>query len=282
MIKLHFLSFDALAGVPKNGRWEPVAFDESKHLLFAVVDNEAALVPWIEKAMVTPLVNKASGPWWEIHAVSTRDASQALLFFRVEHACADGIALTQVLSRVCTSLDGSPMPAAAYTKRPKEKADFCAVLCAALKAAFKYAVLPFGPYDSDLPITPPLAERAAGLHFNGQRKLVQVPPHPLSQIKAIKNAAGDATTINDVIYAAFAGALRRYCQMRAEQGSWESASWENDATAARALVPITFPRAADAPLINDWTFVNTELPLLEETPAARLAKVRARPPSRLQ
>jgi hypothetical protein len=110
-----------------------------------------------------PLVNKAAGPWWEVHAVSTADNSKAMLFFRVEvsarsvcmvpsrpclcrcgdqsppppasqHACADGVALTQVLSKLCTSLDGSPLPAAAYSKQPKPKADFCALLCAALKS----------------------------------------------------------------------------------------------------------------------------------------------------
>ena len=197
MINKHFLSFDSLAGQPINGRWTPVTFDMSQHLFFVELPTEAALLPWMEKASVAPLVGREHGPWWEIHAVSTADKSQAMLFFRVEHACADGVALTQVLSRVATSLDGSPLPAAAYTKRPKAPVDFCAVLCSALKAAAKYALLPFGAFDSDLPITPPLAERARGLKFNGARRLVRVPPHSLNQLKRIKNAAGDATTIND-------------------------------------------------------------------------------------
>ena len=149
----NFLSFDSLAGLPTKGRWVPVDFDESKHLFYTEVSSGAELLPWMEKAMVKPLANRENGPWWEIHALSTADKSDAVLFFRVDHACADGVALTQVLSKVATSLDGSPLPTSPYTKRPKTPTDFCAALCSALKAAVKYALAPFGAMDSDLPIS---------------------------------------------------------------------------------------------------------------------------------
>lgn len=35
-------------------------------------------------------------------------------------------------------------------------------------------------------------------------------------------------------------------------------------------VPVAFPRPPDAPLRNDWTFVNAEIPLNRETAASRL------------
>ena len=75
-----------------------------------------------------------------------------------------------------------------------------------------------------------------------------------------------------VVYAAFSGALRRYCMMRSEKGVTTAAV--DKSTSVRALVPISFPRAADAPLTNDWTFVTTALPVTEETAAARLARAR--------
>jgi len=148
--------------------------------------------------------------------------------------------------------------------------NFCATACAAIKCAIKYAVLPFGVFDSDLPFSPPRSERTRGLNFRGPRRLLKVPPHSLETIKRIKEAAGGTTTVNDVVYAAFTYALRRYCLMREEKGT--SAAKVGSSTRARVLVPVAFPRPADSPLVNDWTFVNSELPISETTPQAMLAK----------
>jgi len=274
LIQNHFLSFDALAGAPCKGRWESTTFDESKHLLYDEVSSESQLLPWMEHAMMQPILNKDNGPWWELHAVSTKDSSQALLFVRIEHACADGIALAQVLNKAATALDGSALPAAGYVKRPKgSEVGLCSLMCDALQKAFKYAVLPMASFDSDLPFTPPLAERSAGLHYNHSRRLVRVPPHSLDMLKRIKQAAGDATTVNDVVYAAFAGSLRRYCLLRIEQRTWSGSL--STSTSARALIPVAFPRPALSPLVNDWTFVNAELPIAEKDPKTRLRKVHA-------
>lgn len=238
MCKEHLCSFDSLAGQPKSGRWEPVALDLPQHLFFEEVATEAELQTFAERTMVLPIKNKAAGPWWEVHAVSTADGSKAMLFFRVEHACADGVGLTQVLRKVCTAADGSALPTQEYTKQAKPKVDFCATLCAAIKACCKYAVLPFAQYDSDLPIMPPLAERKAGLHFNGQRRLVCVPPHSLASIKHIKAAAGGKTTVNDVVFAAFAGAIRRYWSQRMAEG-----------TTAAVLDAVTLPLPVASPCL---------------------------------
>ena len=42
--------------------------------------------------------------------------------------------------------------------------------------------------------------------FSLRSRLVQVPPHSLNNIKQVKVAAGGQTTVNDVVFAAFAGA----------------------------------------------------------------------------
>lgn len=153
LIREQLLGFDSLAGRPKNGRWVPVVpFEMEKHLFFTELPTENDFVPWIEECMLKPLVNKKDGPWWEVFAVSAHRGTKAMLFFRIEHVCADGIALTQVLARVATFLDGSPMPPCEYTKRQAPKTDFCSTACGAINAAGKYAVLPFGAFDSDLPI----------------------------------------------------------------------------------------------------------------------------------
>lgn len=130
MIFKHVLTFDSLSGQPKNGRWQPVEFDVSKHLFFVDLPTSAELLPWMEETTVEPLANRESGPWWQIHAVTLLDSGEGVLLVMLEHACGDGIAMMQVLSRVATSLDGSPLPTSAYSKQPKEKVGVCATLCA--------------------------------------------------------------------------------------------------------------------------------------------------------
>ncbi|KAL3905394.1 MAG: hypothetical protein SGPRY_010925 [Prymnesium sp.] len=167
LIREHLLSFDSLASRPEKGKWAPVEpFDEEKHVFFSEIASEADLLPWLDACVVKPLVNKANGPWWEMFAITVKSSGKGVLVFRMDHACADGIALTQVLTRVATLSDGSPLKARDYTKREGKPMDFCASLCSGVKNAFKYTVLPFGKFDSDLPFMPcahPFAARRAAL-----------------------------------------------------------------------------------------------------------------------
>jgi len=202
-----------------------------------------------------------------MHLCTTSDpSSRSMLFFRLEHACADGMAILQVLSRVATTVDGRPLPPATF-QRPKPSGRGSSGLMKWLGFAWdlitstlKYANLPTGSFDSSCPLHP--SKPCELLRF-GERQLVAVPPHSLEKIKKIKNAAGAGTTVNDVVYGAFAGACRRYCE---EQGLSDAAS-----LSLRALVPVAFPRAADCPLTNDWTFVSTAVPLKPPTAASRVA-----------
>ena len=96
-----------------------------------------------------------------------------------------------------------------------------------------------------------------------------MPPHSLNAIKRISRAAGGATTVNDVCYAAFSGALSRYCREVAPELAL------NPDTRVSALVPVAFPRSYSSPLTNDWTFISVAMPIAQPTPAARLAATTA-------
>lgn len=270
LVREKILPLDVFAGRPEGcpNRWKPVAsFDITRHLLSHEVNGEADLDFFINSNCAEPLLNKEEGPWWEIHAVSTREpGARELLFFRVEHACADGIALLQLFSRISTTKDGQPLPMAEYSRPPRPKPNPCALLCDFLKSFLKYAALPLGTFDTQLPLHPPLKQRQAGLHFSSQRRLVFVPKHSLASIRAIKAAAGTATTVNDVVYAAFAGALRRHClALAATDGGAAAAAFtstlDGDASVVRALVPLAFPRSVASPLTNDWTFLSVDMPV---------------------
>ena len=263
LVKEQILSFDSLSGQPIGGRWEKVGFDASKHILHHELDNEQGLIDFTQATMSAPLANREKGPWWEIHVCQTRDpSSRSMLFFRVEHACADGMAILQVLSRVATTVEGEPLPPAVFNRPKAKPVSWWSWLCSGIASIFKYLNLPLGPFDSTCAFKP---SRPCQLLKFGHRQLVVVPPHSLNTIKRTKWAIGNGTTVNDVCYAAFAGAIRRYCEQQPEAVALSANA------SLRALVPVAFPRSMDTPLTNDWCFVSTPLPVTEPSALQRVS-----------
>lgn len=116
--------------------------------------------------------------------------------------------------------------------------------------------------------SPTLAHRA--------ERLTRVSARSLQRVKAIKAAAGDGTTVNDVVYAAFAGALRRHCASHgAELDDEGGRCGPCGAPAVRALVPYAFGRSPDAPSTNDWTFLSVAMPAEVTERRARLGAAHA-------
>lgn len=86
LVRDKMLAFDVCAGRPEFGRWQPVGatFDLGRHLLFHQVSSESDLALFVQNTSAKPLLNKGEGPWWEMHAVSTRDPmARELIFFDV-------------------------------------------------------------------------------------------------------------------------------------------------------------------------------------------------------
>ena len=93
------LSFDVFTSVFRSGYWVPVEVDLAAHVFEATVGSEAELLAYCETEMVAPLRNSAGAPLWEVHAVRNTGGGRSMLFFRLEHAIGDGVALNQVPSR---------------------------------------------------------------------------------------------------------------------------------------------------------------------------------------
>lgn len=285
LLQDRLLGLDVYSSVYSNGRWVPVDIDVSKHVIEATVGSDAEMLAYCEAEMLKPLRNGTGAPLWEVHMISNKQVAlegsidgprwggRSMLFFRVEHALGDGIALNQALTRLATDQAGKPLPAATYSRPPKTgRRSLFELFCAILSAAFKYATAPIGPFDSDSPLVPRRALRSA-LTFSPRRKIVLVPEHGLNLIKRIKVAATDAAggvahTVNDVVFAATVGALRRYCLAMAPT---EPLEWAR----MRALTPVAFPRTADAPLSNEWCFLDVPMPVGQPTPALRLRAANA-------
>ena len=91
-----------------------------------------------------------------------------------------------------------------------------------------------------------------------QRHLVRT-QHPLEDLKEVKRAYG--TTVNDVMLAAVAGALRAYLIREGEQP-----------VALKAMVPVSVRDPSDV-LGNHVSFVFASLPCDEADPLIRLCRV---------
>ena len=99
LLRDKLLSFDAFTSVFRSGCWVPVEVDLAAHVFEATVGSEAELLAYCETEMVAPLRNGAGAPLWEVHAVRNTGGGRSMLFFRLEHAIGDGVALNQVPSR---------------------------------------------------------------------------------------------------------------------------------------------------------------------------------------
>lgn len=94
-----------------------------------------------------------------------------------------------------------------------------------------------------------------------------VPAHSLQYVKNCKNAA--RVSVNDIVFSATSGALRRYCE-----GQGDPAFVEGARVRARALIPVANPdRASQHPhdsVANNFGFVSCRMALSEAEPLDRL------------
>jgi len=128
-------------------------------------------------------------------------------------------------------------------------------LPAALSLAFSVAAatahcltLGLSSFDSDLAFTDPNKRK---ITYSGKRAVLLLPQVPMAFVKSLKNAASasphvEATkvTVNDVLSALLAGAVRRYCASQGELDLKDTQDFPEVQT--RALIPVAFPRAAAA------------------------------------
>mmetsp|Transcript_10711 Transcript_10711/g.40248 ORF Transcript_10711/g.40248 Transcript_10711/m.40248 type:complete len:503 (-) Transcript_10711:1612-3120(-) len=192
---------------------------------------------------------------------------------RVHHSIGDGLSLMLVMQRMITDADGAPIevqipgkqggPKKARTSGSgKMKTDPASTLW----ALFKVLTLGMTPFDTDMGYSQKRFNDGF-VHYNGQRRIVYFPEMELSFLKSLKESAG--VTLNDVLMAAFSGALRRYSE---KTGVEFSTGREQ----ARALLPVAFPRRADVVndysrcLRNKWAFVSAHFAVTPASARERL------------
>jgi WS/DGAT/MGAT family acyltransferase len=281
-----------------TGTWweEARRFDLANHVLRAPLPADAG--PPALKRLAGRLASRpfARGrPWWEFHLVE-RYGSGSALIARFHHSYADGIALIGVMLSLTDPSADAPVDAAPARPGRAARSDaegFLAQLLAPLSSAAsgalrlsgealeKYVALLRNPQKviEYARIAGSVAAEVAQLatmpddsrtRFKGKagaKKVVAwAEPLPLDEVKAVGRALG--CSVNDVLLATAAGALRRYLAAKGDRvGGVE----------LRAMVPVNLrPPRDDGELGNRFGLVTLLLPVGIANPLARLYEVHRR------
>ncbi len=250
-------------------------FDADRHYQFVTLpepSGDAELQAYVSSHSGIPL--DPTRPLWEVHFISGfRDGSA--LFFRIHHAIADGISLTRVMLSLT---DDGPQDVFTEVTDPSAAKSLMGATGWALSAGMGLARHPsrlvgltrITLRDSARLIhlaTLPTKPKSVLSGAVQETKLVRwTPPIPLPDIKAIGRHT--ATTVNDVLLAALAGALGDYL---VERGT--------PLPDVRVLVPVNL-RPLDGPLRpelgNEFGFYFVDLPTGPMEPDERLQEMHRR------
>lgn len=265
---------------------EDADFDLDWHVRLSALPGKAdkvALERFVSLLASTPL--DKTKPLWQFHLVEKYGGGSALII-RIHHCYADGIALVQVILSM-TESESHPSKREPLAKNWLK--DDGKAVHARMGVIGRYMKMGEDLLEKSLDIyrDPGLAsviakeggeiarELAVALSLSddpetilrgrlGVRKRVAwAPPLPLEEVKAIARAF-DAT-VNDVLMASMAGALRSYMIERGEN---------IDGVTIRATVPVNLrPLEHAKKLGNHFGLVFLDLPVGEPHPVLRLVRV---------
>lgn len=244
----------------------------------------------VSRLVATPL--NPARPMWQFHLVENFQGGSALVA-RIHHSYADGMALVRVmLSMTDAAADGPPaMPFEPRRRDAGDDSPFAALLQpvdSVMQTARVVGVnllervvelwhdpgKAAGYADQASALTREIAHLAlmpqdSVTRFKGKpgvaKRVAWADPLPLSEVKTIAKAL--AASVNDVLLACVAGALRTYLVEKGEDVT---------GVAIRALVPVNLrPPEKAYQLGNRFGLVFLELPIGTRNPIERLYQVRS-------
>ena len=272
------------------------SFDLDRHVIAATLpagNATRALQRLASRLASRPL--PADRPLWQFHLIENFGAGSAIVL-RIHHCYADGIALIQVmLSLTDAGRDGPPAMPAPPSRRERAAAEgddsestLTASITNAMQTAIKIATMliekgaelwqdpakAIALASQGSALTAEIAKlalmpRDSATRFKGtpgpRKKVAWAAPLPLSEVKAVGKSLG--ASVNDVLLACVAGALREYLVAKGD---------DTDGVTIRALVPVNL-RSHDKAyeLGNQFGLVFLDLPIGIENPVERLYAVRA-------
>lgn len=175
-------------------------------------------------------------PLFVFYRINNTGTGRSALLNRLHHAIGDGMALIGAMPRVFEDANGNPFTldiprnAGGGTSRRFT----LATLWSFVTSTVKVIALPLTSHDSPMAFT--TKEKPKLTMKDRRRKTVYFPVLNLEFVKELKNKAG--ATVNDVLLACTAGAIRRYCLMK-----HDPLFAAPKPVQCRALMPVAFPRS---------------------------------------
>ena len=252
------------AGVGLPSWEEDPSFSLDHHLVVEKLPppgGEAALQAFL--GGVATQAFPARRPLWRIHFVPHYQGGSAIIV-RLHHSIGDGLALVHVLLSLADQAAEFRMKDGADRPRPSPWSSVRTSVSLARRA------LPEGAGHlaalGRLLLLPPDPVTRFKGRLGMSKRLVWSRAFRLEDFKRIGQATG--STVNDVLMAALAGALRRYLLEHGAVGRRLD---------VRGVVPVNLRPGGEAHLLgNRFGLVFLQLPLGLESPRARLAEVRRR------
>lgn len=298
LIKRRFLRYPRFrkrAVEDESGAWWEVdpAFDLDRHVIRTRLRGKGTSAQL--QALLSRLVSKPldpAHPRWQFQVVDNHEGGSALIM-RMHHCYADGIALTQVLLTMTQDARRKAAAASASQRTARAGADaadiaglsgpFPGVMRMALKigetmiergiALWQNPQAAFDLARKGTAIATEVAKLAlmpqdSMTRFKGKpgttKRVAWAEPLDLAEVKAVGKALN--ASVNDVLLACVAGALRAYLL--------DHDDLVRDVT-FRALVPVNLrPPDQALKLGNEFGLVFLELPIASDTPLRRVEAVR--------
>jgi WS/DGAT/MGAT family acyltransferase len=297
---LAFRRFRQKAVVGANGAWweTDADFDLDWHVRIAALPgpaDKAGLEAFVSDLASSPL--DLSKPLWQFHVVENYTApdgrSGSVLVARIHHCYADGLALVQVLLSLT---DTAPQPQAhaelAKTWLKRDRGSVLERLLEPMQGGLHKAVAlgektwaRLAQMMADPAIAAEFAHEGSEItrelaialtlpddpitalkgRLGVAKRVAWAEPLPLDEVKVLGKVLG--CTVNDVLLACAAGALRGYLR---DQGE------DVDGLTIRATVPVNLrPLEHAKKLGNHFGLVFLDLPIGEPNPLRRLERVAA-------
>lgn len=216
-------------------------------------------------------------PLWEMWVIEGLHGREALsVVVKAHHAVVDGVGGANLLAQLCSAVPDAPPPEPAERSGPANALQIAAsgLIGAALRPWRLAKVMPAtaltlaqtvlrarsGGQTMAAPFAAPPTE------FNGsftRRRNVALTSVDLEDVKTVKRRFG--VTVNDVVTALCAGALRQYFQDRDELSD----------TPLVASVPVSVRGQSDRPGRNQMTWMLCRLETHIDDPVERLASIAA-------
>ena len=271
---------------------DDASFDIRHHVRLASepVYDRADLIAYAGKAMAERLDHLR--PLWCMDFAGPLDDGRTALVIRIHHCMADGVTALRMLSQLLWDDGSGPAPGDVTPWKAKPEPGTSRLLAAgagsrmrdlagAASSGARAAVSPrrwreTGRELVALPATlrrelwPLGADTAFDRRIGGDRELAFT-SCSLADLKRIEHAAGEHVTVNDVLLAIVAGAIRRWLSTH-----------EEPMEAMRVQIPVSMHHRDEEgdDLGNRDSFLFCDLPISEPDPRARLEKINAETSSR--